>query len=113
MTIKQLGIIVAGWIVLVVGVVMIPYPGPGWLTVFAGLAILSREYHWARRVLAYARHKYDAWNEWIVRQPLYMRSLTFIGTSLVVIVTLWLLNAYGLLTEWFNVPYDWLRSPFV
>lgn len=52
-------------LVLVVGVIAIPYPGPGWLIVFAGLAILATEFDWARRVLRYARGKYDAWTAWL------------------------------------------------
>ena len=36
-----------GWIVLVVGIAAIPLPGPGLLIVFAGLALLSRQYEWA------------------------------------------------------------------
>jgi uncharacterized protein (TIGR02611 family) len=37
-----------GWLVVVVGVVLIPLPGPGWLVVGIGLLILSREVRWAR-----------------------------------------------------------------
>lgn len=100
-----------GGVVLLVGIVCIPYPGPGWLIVFAGLAILAREFPWAARVLFYARGKYDAWNVWIKKQNIFVKSLTFIGTALVVIVTLWLLNAYGLLNSWFNLGQDWVISP--
>src|SRR6478735_4570468 len=38
---------VIGTAVLVVGIVTIPYPGPGWLIVFAGLGILGSEFAWA------------------------------------------------------------------
>jgi hypothetical protein len=40
---------IVGGVVLAAGIVMIPYPGPGWLVVFMGLAILSREFPWAQR----------------------------------------------------------------
>jgi uncharacterized protein (TIGR02611 family) len=43
--------IVAGFTLLVLGVVMIFTPGPGWFTVLAGLALLAAEYVWARRLL--------------------------------------------------------------
>ena len=49
-----------GGVVLLVGIVAIPYPGPGWLIVFSGLAILSTEFAWAKRILHYSRGKYDA-----------------------------------------------------
>ena len=34
------------------GLVMLVMPGPGLLTVFAGLVVLSRQYDWARRRIA-------------------------------------------------------------
>lgn len=40
---------VFGTLVVVVGLLLVPLPGPGWLTVFLGLAILGTEFHWARR----------------------------------------------------------------
>lgn len=109
--VKRSGIIAAGWMVLTLGVVMIPYPGPGWLVVFVGLAILSREHLWAKRLLKYSRGKYDAWRQWIAKQPFYIRSLTYIGTSVVVILTLWLVDAYGLIDKWLGLGQSWLHSP--
>lgn len=43
--------IVGGFLLLGAGIAMIALPGPGWLTVFAGLAILAAEFVWARRLL--------------------------------------------------------------
>ena len=39
---------VVGLVVLAVGILAIPYPGPGWAIVFVGLAILATEFDWAR-----------------------------------------------------------------
>ena len=36
--------IVGGFVLLVAGIVMIALPGPGWLTIAAGLAILAGEF---------------------------------------------------------------------
>ena len=66
----------AGWAVLLLGVVMIPYPGPGWAVVFVGLSILATEYAWASDVHQYARGKYDAWLRWMKVQPLYIRMIS-------------------------------------
>jgi uncharacterized protein (TIGR02611 family) len=46
-TAKRIGLEVAGWTLLLVGIVAIPLPGPGLLGVFAGLALLSKQYDWA------------------------------------------------------------------
>ena len=36
---------------VLVGIVLIPLPGPGWLVVGIGLLVLSREVRWARGAL--------------------------------------------------------------
>lgn len=110
---RKLIVAVAGGSVLLVGIVAIPYPGPGWLIVFAGLAILSTEFAWAERALKHGREKYDQWNKWIKRQNWFIQSLAFIATSIVVILTIWLVNGYGLLNGWLHLGQTWLRSPFV
>jgi uncharacterized protein (TIGR02611 family) len=43
--------ILAGFTLLAAGIVMIVTPGPGWLTIAMGLALLAAEYVWARRLL--------------------------------------------------------------
>lgn len=110
---KKIGVGIIGGIVLVVGVILIPYPGPGWLVVFAGLGILSTEFDWAKRLLSYAKGKYDAWEAWVRRQSPLVRALLFIATAIIVIATIWLLNGYGLINSWLNLGWDWVQSPLV
>jgi len=102
-----------GWSVLLLGVVMIPYPGPGWVVVFIGLSILAKEFDWARDLHDFARHKYDEWYKWIARQPGYIRAIFWCLTALTVVITVWLVNGYGVLSSWLNLDIDWLSSPFV
>jgi uncharacterized protein (TIGR02611 family) len=49
--IKKLVITIVGILLVLAGVVMLAIPGPGILTIAGGLAILSTEYQWARRLL--------------------------------------------------------------
>ncbi len=100
-----------GGAILLAGIIMIPYPGPGWLVVFAGLGILSTEFDWAKRVLDYAKSKYDAWSHWVARQNVMIKSLIWLGTALVVVVTIWLLNGYGIINDVLNWEFDWVNSP--
>lgn len=102
---------VVGTLVLCTGIVAIPYPGPGWLIVFTGLAILSTEFSWAQRMLRFARQRYDAWTEWLHRQPHAVRLGVMALTGVVVLLTLWLVNTFGLAAEWLGLPWDWVRSP--
>jgi uncharacterized protein (TIGR02611 family) len=43
--------IIAGFALLIAGAAMVILPGPGWLTIAAGLALLAGEFPWARRAL--------------------------------------------------------------
>ena len=107
----RIGVGVVGGLVLVAGVLMIPYPGPGWLVVFAGLAILATEFEWAGRVLRFAKRYYDAWVAWLKRQNLLVKALVLAATGLVVAVTCWLLGAFALVGGWFGLEWSWLQSP--
>ena len=107
----RIGVGVVGGLVLVAGIVMIPDPGPGWLVVFAGLAILSTEFEWAGRVLKFAKRYYDAWVEWLKRQNVLVKALVLAATGLVVGVTCWLLGAFALVGGWFGLDWAWLESP--
>lgn len=59
------GVALVGSLVVVLGVVLIPLPGPGWLIVFVGLSILASEFPWAERLLRYARRRWGAWTSWV------------------------------------------------
>lgn len=48
---RRLAVTVVGLVVLLLGVVLIVAPGPGFLVIALGLLILSFEYEWARRHL--------------------------------------------------------------
>jgi uncharacterized protein (TIGR02611 family) len=54
---KRIGVTIAGFALLIAGAAMLVLPGPGWVAIFAGLAILATEYIWARRLLNYAKRK--------------------------------------------------------
>ncbi len=43
--------ILIGFTLLLAGLVMLITPGPGWLTIALGLAVLAAEFVWARRLL--------------------------------------------------------------
>jgi uncharacterized protein (TIGR02611 family) len=43
---------IIGGSIAVLGLALVPLPGPGWLVVFLGLAVLGTEFAWARRSAA-------------------------------------------------------------
>ena len=102
---------VVGLVVLVVGILAIPYPGPGWAIVFIGLGILATEFDWARRLLAYAKERYDKAMDWFHDQHIAIQVLGGIFTALIVVATLWLLGALDWTAEFIGIDWPWLNSP--
>jgi uncharacterized protein (TIGR02611 family) len=100
-----------GLAVLGVGILAIPYPGPGWAIVFVGLGILATEFDWARRLLAYAKERYDKVMDWFHRQGRFVQILGGLLTALIVALTLWLLGAADWTAELVGVDQRWLNSP--
>ncbi|MEV0229299.1 TIGR02611 family protein [Nonomuraea sp. NPDC050786] len=71
---------VIGTLMVVAGLIMVPFPGPGWAVVFAGLAVLAVEFHWARRLLDFGKRTLHAWMEWYKRQGWLVRVVVLIVT---------------------------------
>ncbi|MFI6597153.1 TIGR02611 family protein [Nonomuraea sp. NPDC050536] len=71
---------VIGAVMVVGGLIMVPFPGPGWLVVFAGLAVLATEFHWAHRVLEFGKRTLHAWTEWYKRQGWTVRIVVLVVT---------------------------------
>lgn len=46
-----------GFMVTILGIALLPLPGPGWLVIAGGLFILSKDVAWADRLLTYIRRK--------------------------------------------------------
>lgn len=109
---KKVLIGIAGGLVVLIGLILVPYPGPGWLIVFGGLAILATEFEFASKVLEYAKGKYDAWSAWLKQQSMLVRVVVLGFTGAIVLLTLWLLNAFGFIVQVLNLPYTQLISPF-
>ena len=54
---RKVVVAVIGGTVLLFGVAMLALPGPGWVTIFAGLALLATEFAWARWMLKHAQSR--------------------------------------------------------
>lgn len=73
----RIGRMTAGFGLMIAGIVMIFVPGPGLLAFAAGLAILSRDFVWADKVLRYVRSKVPGLDpdEPIPKKALYMSAV--------------------------------------
>ncbi len=80
---------VIGAVMVVGGLIMVPFPGPGWLVVFAGLAVLATEFHWAHKLLEFGKHVLHAWTEWYKRQGWPVRIIVLLVTLATMGVIIW------------------------
>jgi uncharacterized protein (TIGR02611 family) len=102
---------VGGTVVLAVGIVAIPYPGPGWAIVFLGLAILATEFRAAQVALHWVKLRYEAVMGWFARQHIAVKALSAAFTGLVVVASLWGLGALYWAGGLIGFEPAWLQSP--
>src|SRR5689334_16284102 len=86
----KIGIGVLGALVIALGIILIPFPGPGWAIVILGLAILAVEFAWARRLLHFTKKHVQAWTHWVLRQSLPMRALIGLAGFIFISAVVWL-----------------------
>jgi uncharacterized protein (TIGR02611 family) len=86
----KIGIGVLGTVVVAVGIVLIPFPGPGWAIVILGLAILAVEFAWARRLLHFTKKHVQTWTHWVLKQSLPMRALIGLAGFIFISAVVWL-----------------------
>jgi uncharacterized protein (TIGR02611 family) len=55
--VKRGGVFLVGTALLIAGAAMLVLPGPGIAVMFLGLVVLSAEFQWAHRILAWARDR--------------------------------------------------------
>jgi uncharacterized protein (TIGR02611 family) len=60
---------VAGFTLLLVGLVMLFTPGPGWLVILLGLGLLAAEFVWARRLMDRIKHEGGKLKDTVLGKP--------------------------------------------
>ncbi len=77
----RVGVGLVGALIVALGLATIPLPGPGWLTVLAGLFVLATEFLWAERLLEFTKRHVKRWTDWVTAQPLWLRMLVAVATA--------------------------------
>ena len=80
----RVGVGIVGALIVAIGLATIPLPGPGWLTVIAGLVVLATEFLWAERLLEFTRKHVKRWTDWVTDQPIWVRLLLAAATAALV-----------------------------
>ena len=57
--ISRISVVTAGFLVIALGIVLIPLPGPGWVIVAVGLALLALEFDSAERLLEHVLNRLE------------------------------------------------------
>jgi uncharacterized protein (TIGR02611 family) len=95
---------IVGGLIVALGLATIPLPGPGWLTVIAGLFVLASEFTWAERLLEFTKKHVTRWTDWVTAQPVWVRLLIGIATAAfvygVLVVTLHVVGVPGWVPGW-------------
>jgi uncharacterized protein (TIGR02611 family) len=95
---------IVGGLVVAVGLATIPLPGPGWLTVIAGLFVLASEFMWAERLLEFTKLHVKRWTDWVGARPLWVRLLLAAATAAfvcgVLVVTLHVMGVPDWVPGW-------------
>jgi uncharacterized protein (TIGR02611 family) len=106
---------VLGLVVVVVGLIAVPAPGPGWLIVFIGVSIWASEFEWAQRLLYWGKDRLRDWQHWLQSKPWWVSALVALGTAAIVGCVFWGYFAWAGSPSWLpDVVEGWLdRLPGV
>lgn len=98
----QVGVFVVGLAVIGAGVAMLVLPGPGWVAIFAGLAIWATEFAWASLVLRWTKRKVTEAAQKALDPKVRRRNIILTSAGLVIAGALigFYLWKYGLTMPW-------------
>lgn len=98
--IYRMAVAILGLIVVAVGIILLPFPGPGWVVIFIGLGIWASEFEWAQNLLKWVRDKLEAWWDWLDRKGWWAKALAALATFLLVVCIFWTLFALSGVPGW-------------
>ncbi|QES53828.1 TIGR02611 family protein [Streptomyces venezuelae] len=98
----QVGVFIVGLAVIGAGIAMLVLPGPGWVAIFAGLAIWATEFAWAHLVLRWTRRKVTEAAQKALDPKVRRRNiiLTSVGLAVAGALISFYLWKYGLVMPW-------------
>jgi uncharacterized protein (TIGR02611 family) len=59
-----------GFLIIIVGIIMLPLPGPGSLIIFLGVTILAIEFEWARELAKKGEQGFERALRWVKEKAL-------------------------------------------
>lgn len=99
----QVGVFVVGLAVIGAGIAMLVLPGPGWVAIFAGLAIWATEFAWAHLALRWTKRKVSEAAQKALDPKVRRRNIILTSVGLVIAGVL--IGLY-LWTHGFQLPWN-------
>lgn len=84
------GVAVIGLLVVLVGIVLLVVPGPGWVVIFVGIGIWATEFAWAKSLLTFVQRKVREFTTWVGRQPRGLAVSAGAAAVVIVAAIVWL-----------------------
>lgn len=97
---KQIVLGVLGGVLLLAGIALLVLPGPGFVLVAAGLAVLATQFEWAKKPLDYAKGKAKEGIGEVARKPW---RAAFAVVCAVVLLVLGILGVVGVDLPFINI----------
>jgi uncharacterized protein (TIGR02611 family) len=67
--VRRVFLVIAGFTLLLAGVIMLVTPGPGIAAILLGLGLLAAEFVWARRLMDRIKREGGKWKDAVMRPP--------------------------------------------
>ncbi|WP_322612421.1 TIGR02611 family protein [Dermacoccus abyssi] len=99
--IYRMAVAIFGLIVVLIGIILLPFPGPGWVIIFIGLGIWGSEFEWAQNLLKWVRGTVEAWWDWLEKKGLWAKAIAGLLTFALVLAIFWAMFAVSGVPGWF------------
>lgn len=106
----RIGIGVLGTLVVALGIVLIPFPGPGWAIVILGLAIWAIEFAWAKNLLEFTKRHVQSWTHWVGRQTIPVRALVGVVGLIFVGSIVWASVRLSFGVDLASITWNWVAG---
>ena len=107
-TVRAALVAVIGFATVLLGLVLVPLPGPGWVVVFAGLSILSTRFTWARRARTALQVQLLRCARWFNGRRIVVRALLTTASTSLAAVGAWACIAALGVPQW--LPQTWTSA---
>ena len=104
----RIGVGTLGTLVVALGIVLIPFPGPGWAIVILGLAIWAIEFTWAQNLLEFTKRHVQSWTHWVGRQSIPVRALVGVAGLIFVGFIVWASVRLSFGVDLVSVVWGWV-----